>query len=458
MAGAVRLCGLPVAERARLAAPLFKRAESRLREDYDGPFGGREIASDIAGLTLAWGSGWSPDIEGARRVWGSQDRETVLRSGQARTMAGILTARIWEASALVLGGRSVQLLAEPEFESGAISPRRLLDRLASRTTGSLPRHDLEVALLRLLPGVDDSFWSEWATSHPLSLPAARHAYRQGLDRLSFEPQVGRPRSGRPDLYAGDIRSYPLVLARITGPPGEADGSRCWALLTALSRPLSDFFHQYGQRWYVSSRYEAVVAGWPLLCPWQPELAAAHLLRPLSESLRPGATWAGTAATAVRGLSHPSHPLGEIGHLALLTGLASAEPYVRIAAAEVWVKACLDGRLDPELAARAIVTGVTGGAFKLNRGRRAAARVPRSGGGAADRAGGLRRGRRADPGEAGQPAPAARTGGPDRGRGRNRAAGRDQPDRGREERQPARCRGPAPGRRRAGLAGRAVRRA
>ena len=31
-----------------------------------------------------------------------------------------------------------------------------------------------------------------------------------------------------------------------------------------------------------------------------------------------------------------------------------------------MQACRDGRLDPQLAARAIVTGVTGEAFKLNR--------------------------------------------------------------------------------------------
>jgi hypothetical protein len=281
-------------------------------------------------------------------------------------MAGILTARIWEASALAAAGRPVQLLAEPEFESGTISPARLLDRLASWTTGSPPRHDLEVALLRLMPEVDDSFWSAWAASHPSSQRAARHAHREGLEPLSFEPQLGRPSSSRPYLWTGDTRSHALVLARINRSPAGTTRSRCWALLTALSSPLRDFFHQYGRRWYISSRYEAVVAGWPLLCPGQPELAAAHLLRPLSESLRPGATWTGTAATAVRGLGRSARALGDIGHLALATGLASAEPYVRIAAAEVWTKACLDGRLDPVLAASAIVTGVTGGAFKLNR--------------------------------------------------------------------------------------------
>ena len=122
MAGAVRLCVLPAAERARLAAPLLKRAEKRVREDYDGPLGGRLIASDIAGLTLVWGSGWSPDIAGARRASGSVDRETVLRSGQAKTMAGILTARIWEACALAAGGHPVQLLAEPESGSPRAGP------------------------------------------------------------------------------------------------------------------------------------------------------------------------------------------------------------------------------------------------------------------------------------------------------------------------------------------------
>ena len=363
MAGAVRLCGMPIAERARLAAPLFKRAESRLREDYDGPFSGREIACDIAGLTLAWGSGWSPDIEGARRVSGSERRAAVLRSGQAKTVAGILTARIWEASALAAAGRPVQLLAEPEFERGAIGPDRLLDRLASWTGGVPPRHDLEIALLRLGPGVDDSFWSAWSRRHPGSLPAARHIHRQGLAPLSIAPEVRL--SGN---YLRATGLDPVVIARITQPPGNDGGSGCWALLTALSRPLDDFYREYRSIWSgpVTSRYRAVVAGWPLLCPWQPELAAAHLLGPLSQSLRAGSTWAGIAAAGVGGLSHPGHALREIGHLALATGLASPEPYVRIAAAEVWTKASLDGRLDPKLAATAIVTGVTRGAFKLNR--------------------------------------------------------------------------------------------
>lgn len=56
----------------------------------------------------------------------------------------------------------------------------------------------------------------------------------------------------------------------------------------------------------------------------------------------------------------------IGHLALLTGLSSAEASVRIAAADVWSQAALVGQLDPDLTADALVEGVTGHAFKLTR--------------------------------------------------------------------------------------------
>jgi hypothetical protein len=119
---------------------------------------------------------------------------------------------------------------------------------------------------------------------------------------------------------------------------------------------------YGERWRIA-RYDPFVAGWPLLAPWQPELIAAYLLRPLSDGLAPHRS---PALTAVSCLAHPGHALGPVGHLALMTGLASAAADTRIAAAGVWAQASLDGRLDPRLAAEAIVTGTAGRAFKLNR--------------------------------------------------------------------------------------------
>ena len=38
-------------------------------------------------------------------------------------------------------------------------PGSLLGRLGSWAGGALPRHDLEIALLRLAPGAGDSFWT-----------------------------------------------------------------------------------------------------------------------------------------------------------------------------------------------------------------------------------------------------------------------------------------------------------
>jgi hypothetical protein len=203
VAGAVRLCGLPVAKRARLAAPLLKRAEERLHDDYDGPFGGREIRSDIAGLTLAWGRGLTPAARMPGPVWGWQDRQAVLRSGQARTMAGILTARIWEASALVAAGRPAELLAEPEFERGAISPGRLIGRLGSWAGRALPRHDLEIALLRLAPGAGEEFGGV-AGAVPVAAGTGR--------RASAPAAVGQPEARfRPGRNGGRGARRPVPL-------------------------------------------------------------------------------------------------------------------------------------------------------------------------------------------------------------------------------------------------------
>lgn len=60
LAGAVRLAGLPLPERATLAGPLLKRARARAEEDHDGPFSGRLIRCDMAWLTLTWGTGEPP--------------------------------------------------------------------------------------------------------------------------------------------------------------------------------------------------------------------------------------------------------------------------------------------------------------------------------------------------------------------------------------------------------------
>jgi hypothetical protein len=359
MAGAVRLAALPVAERARLAGPLLKRAAAQAPTDWAGPFSGLVIRADMAWLTQTWATGQPPDLR-AHRGWGAQTREQVRRSGTARTMAGILSARIWEACTLVASGDAGLLLAEPEFADGTISRGELLARLARPGGMRPPGHDLEVALLRLEPGAGEEFWAEWARLDSRSADVARRAYAEGLVSLDFEPCA----------YEVDLRSaampprilLPVVTARLTSPLAASPdpASRCWRLLTDLDNRAHA---EHGRRGIGAVRLDEVVAAWPLLCPHQPELIAAHLLRPLTDGLVPGPS---AATVAAGGLAPAGRPFGPIGHLALVAGLASAEPDTRITAASVWTRIALDGRLGPGLAAGAIALGVNGQAFKPNR--------------------------------------------------------------------------------------------
>jgi hypothetical protein len=178
-------------------------------------------------------------------------------------------------------------------------------------------------------------------------------------QLSFEAATGVP-PGRSTRGYGDWN--PQLLAKISGTVPLAPSCSSWRLLTSLANPVRDHGRLYAPASF-NRDYETVVAGWALICPWQPEIAAAHLLRPLSDGLRPGPS---PATVAITSISHPGHPLGPVGHLALVAGLASAEADTRIAAAQLWSDASGDGRLDPALAADAIVTAIRGEAAKLSR--------------------------------------------------------------------------------------------
>jgi hypothetical protein len=349
VAGAVRLATLPQCDRERLGSPLVKRAEEIL---FGRTPGGHALSEGIARLALAWACVPCPPPG-----WVSNKTVPFMMVPDVRAL---------EARYLVQDGPAgAELLAEPSAADGSVHPDALLARLATWRGAPVIRYDLEVALLRL-PPVDASFWGDWDKVHPSSAEQARQAYQAGTAKLTLEPVI----ETAPDRLG---RSRPDVLARITSdPPAPAGGSRCWKLLTDPPDPVLHYDF--------NSRMSPVVAFWPLLCPWQPELAAAHLLRPLSECLVPGPGRADLGVTAVMGLIRSSIPLGPIGHLALLTGLGSAEASVRIAAADVWAQAALAGRLDPDLAADALVKGVTGEAIKLTRladGLRHASRQPTS---------------------------------------------------------------------------------
>ena len=366
MAGAVRLSGLPPGQRRHIAAPLLKRAEALIDADYYGPFGGGRITADVARIAHAWGTGQIYGEDHREYDWSSSRHLfAVDASGSPVTMAGIFSARAWEATKVIAAGQGGLLLAEPEFGRGAISQDRLLERVAwhagQRKDGRPPpgRYDLQAAVLRLAPQADAGLWSGWAGLDRLAALSARASHRLVNSALSFQPVLGRPR-GRPLRGYGDWEDQ--LLARISGPVPVATRCASWQLLTALADPLRDHARLYGPRWD-NRHYDASVAAWPLICPWQPDLAATHLLRAISDGLRPRPS---PASTAIACLAHPGHPLGPVGHLALVVGLASGEADTRVAAASLWSQACADGRLDPDLAAAALSAVARSEAVKLNR--------------------------------------------------------------------------------------------
>ena len=365
LAGAVRLSALPERQRRQAVAPLLKRARSRAEWV---PFVGNDVTADFALVTLALAGEALPDHGDDRTdsAW-CPGEYPVTGSGQARAIGGIFSARAWEAARLIQRGQGGILLAEPQTERGTISAEGLLDRVQQLAGAADGRyllaggHDRDVALLRLGADVPHELWAAWSNLERIAPVVLAESHRVVRSPLSFEAVTG-PLRRQP--YNSSLDGEAALLARVTGTVPVAPACACWQLLTRLSNPIADhaFLTNAGR---LENRYHMVVAGWALLCPWQPELAAAHLVRPVSDSIYTTSTSA-QAITAMTVLNHPAHPLGVAGHLALIAGLSSASADVRIASADLFATACNDGRLDPRLAAGALAAGVNGGVLKLNR--------------------------------------------------------------------------------------------
>jgi hypothetical protein len=330
--GAVRLSALPLPDRARLAGPLLKRARQLVAADnHFGPFTGCWPGADLASLVLTWATGEMP--AGVNEPHGDT----------RRLLSGILSARVWEACGLIAGGHGLPLLATPEFPDGSIGHRELLARLARWARRAPGEWDLDQALLRLAPVADDTFWGRLGGQQA---ERARWVHEESLTPIDFEVLADGPH-------------LPCILARSVTPV-TAPASRCWELLTSLLAAGAGLDTRL--RWICAD--VQVVATWPLLCPNNPELVAAHLLTALSEDLRESGSAA--ALMALHGIAAPGRPFGRVGHLAMVTGMASAEPATRIAAAAVWARTAADGRLRPDLATLAMTEGITGHAFRLAR--------------------------------------------------------------------------------------------
>jgi hypothetical protein len=364
LGGAVRLSGLPPRERRQAAAPLLKRVE-KIMNPYS-PFSGRSIAEDLAMVAWAWAGQevrFRGRLRGREDEWPRRNSYAVTGTGEPVSIAGMFSARAWAASRVIEAGQGGVLLAEPETSRAAISRGTLLERIRRAAGRPSARADHDAALLRLEPGADgdDALWAAWDQLAGTAPGALRAAYRATRVPADLTAVAGVP---------ADVRSWTRdkhlhLLARTAGPVPSAPACPAWAVLTGtLADPLASYDLQIGPTRY-NPRRDPEVAAWVLTCPWQPELAAAYLLGPISESLARERR-RNAATTAVTALLDPGHALGPAGHLALVTALGSAEAETRVAAAQLWADAATDGRLDPALAARALVTGVSGEVLLLSR--------------------------------------------------------------------------------------------
>lgn len=379
-AGAVRLAALPLAERARLAAPLLKRA--REQSWPDGVWVSLPAECHLSYLVIAWATGelrvrTHPEwMDRPQEEWPRLPYPQVPADWDpADPRRGVLSARLWEACRLIVAGPGGPLLAEPEFTDGTISHATLARRLSDWKPGSHGPAciDLEAALLRLELDADDTFWAAWDSAPSVmareapSASAARAMYDDGHAALDFEP-VFIP--GGAERRRGRPWPRPQVRARLTTAQGATaqgaagtvadSGSRCWQ---ALVNGLDDL-ERHKTSGYWAGLYSREL---PLLLPYQPELAAANLLPWGSAGLSDG--WV-TSLAAARGTASLSatgqRRFGRMCHLQLVTALASVVPDVQAVAASAWVRAALDGRLDPDLAAEAITDGIAAGVYTPRR--------------------------------------------------------------------------------------------
>lgn len=340
---AVRLSVLPLPEREKLAQPLLSRARKQTDNDYLDVFTGYWPTIDMAALTLTWATGAMPPLKQAQF---SMVRNKTRHAATPKASGAILAARGWEACGQIADGRGYPLLATPEFGDGSISHDTLLARLAQWPAGGPrpPRTDMEVAMLRLEPGAEAILPADLLTAY-----APAQAIRQLVIHVMSPKSAERPAPG-----------YPAVLARYE-PDGQAISMEAsWVGYLATDLRPDKRLNPWYDPWHSNP---VTVAALPLLTPHQPDLARAHLLIAACHGLVSGRR---AAPTALAALPRLRGPLGPVGHAAVVTGLAGAEPDTRIAAADAWIQLAQQGSLDPAAAAKMIAEGIQGAVYKPNR--------------------------------------------------------------------------------------------
>lgn len=332
LATAVRTATIPAATRAAAWAPYARVRRRSLPFNYYQPHP-QELARML-------GAAWGDERHRGRST------EPV---GRLVDVASHLTI---ECAALIRDQPGTQLLCEPTHTSAAIAPEVLLTRLRS-SASEHAELDIELAALRLPRGLDETFWLDaQQRDRHTAARLRRHYRRQILPALTVSTRVGRDEYNRPFARV-EVNTDPSAQLALDDP-----ASGLWDALLDVQRRRGPgtIGRGFADTW---------VHGWNAIAPWHSDLVAAHLVPVLRHGVETDNT-SNPAPRSAAELDSPTGTLGPVGHIGLILALQGGSAETRTPAADVWLAAASDGRLDPALVSDAMTLLHAGGQLKLNR--------------------------------------------------------------------------------------------
>ncbi|HVF04747.1 MAG TPA: DUF6493 family protein [Frankiaceae bacterium] len=327
--GAARLA------RARpLGAEALARRAAEQAKQWPGPWAGQELRADLAQLALVWLTGAEPGERysgafGPSRYYGAGDR----------TLAAVVSWRVHEVATLVAHGGGV-LLSAPVTSDGAIPAAVLTERLRALGRATAPAaYDVAVAALRVPP-------AEYGSVRPPAAHRAGRAAAAAIARLAaYAPQWERVVGWQPP--ARTWRDHAST-------PASADDAL--SIVLDRSDPLAVIAYDASDGEFVS-RFDQVVAQWPLLLPHHPELLAAHAHARLHRGLDRNRAASGPLLDA---LARSTVRTGPVTCSALAVGLAAKNAAERTRAVDALVDLAAAGLLDAPCLGREVLACLADG--------------------------------------------------------------------------------------------------
>ncbi|MFE2031687.1 DUF6493 family protein [Streptomyces scopuliridis] len=279
-----------------------------------------------------------------KALWKANTRGGSRGSCTHETLNGVIDARLWEAAYLVSSRPLPFLLATPTWETGALDPDVLVERLGEyqRLCATPAPADFAQALLRVRRGRDPETaraaaalgtpegerLAAWLTGDGTSLPALDGGAER--EKSTIAAWLGQGPAVR--------RGFPRAFRRL-GLPDVPDESRC--------------YHWSGDRH----------GNWPAVLPEDRETLAVWLLPEVTacarDDQRGGSWWLPL-------LAESGGPAGRSLHRGVAYGLGARHPEDRLSAVDALLVLAARGDLDGELLGRELAALVNSDQIKVNR--------------------------------------------------------------------------------------------